>query len=104
MRANQSRGKVTGISTLAVLTALFFANVLCVMPRLHGKIHNPSANHECAVTLIAAGNYEVNDAPRLVSAPQPFVEFEAAATLPSVSVPALFLSASIFEHAPPAIS
>jgi hypothetical protein len=104
MKANHSRGKLGGVSTLAILAALLFANVLCVMPQLHGKIHNPCANHECAVTLSAAGNYEVNNAPPLVPAPQPLVEFTAAVALPSVSVPTLFLRASIFEHAPPVAS
>lgn len=104
MKADQSRGKINRLSTLAILAALFFANVLCALPQLHGKIHSPSANHECAVTLIAAGNYEVNDAPPAVPVPQPFIEFSAAITLPLVSVPTLFLGASIFEHAPPAFS
>jgi hypothetical protein len=103
MKANPSRGKSRSVSTLAVLAALLFANLLCVAPQLHSKIHGP-LTHECAVTLIASGNYEVSDAQPLVSAPQPFVEFSAAITLSSVSVPALFLGASIFEHAPPAFS
>ena len=104
MQASPSRGKINGVSSLVMIAAFLFANMLCVAPRLHEKIHKPSAAHECAVTLIAAGKYEGNNAPPLVPAPQSFVEFSSAVALPSVSIPALFLSASVFEHAPPVFS
>ena len=104
MMVNPSRSKIKSAAALAVLSALLFANVLCVAPVLHGKIHGPPSTHDCVVTLIASGNYEVSDAPVVVSGSQPFVEFAADVPLTSLSLPTLFLSASVFEHAPPALS
>jgi hypothetical protein len=102
MDASYARGKTRSASALAILAALLFANLLCVAPRLHEKIHRPSANHECAVTLIASGKYEHNAAPALPSAPQSLSEFSPAPGLHPVWVAAPFLNACIFEHAPPA--
>ena len=79
--------------------------MLAAAPHLHERIHQPiGTSHECAVTLIASGKYQLNEAPVLVSAPQPAVQFSKIPVLPSVWVPAPFLGASILEHAPPAHS
>lgn len=96
--------KLRVVAALTVLAAFLFADLLCVTPQLHAKIHGPSVNHECAVTLIASGKYELGTAPAVVPVAQPFVEFSPLLTQNAVIVPALFLSAAIFEHAPPAIS
>ncbi len=104
MDASQSRGRINSVSSLAIIAAFLFVNLLCVAPQLHEKIHGSSVNHECAVTLVASGKYELSNAPPLAPAPQSFVEFPGVVALPSDLVCALFLSASIFEHAPPALS
>jgi hypothetical protein len=104
MKARQSRGSVNSVSSLVIIATFLFANVLCVAPRLHEKIHKPSPNHECAVTLIASGKYELSDAPPLIFAPQPAAQFSKIPTLSSTWVAVPFLDASIFEHAPPASS
>ncbi len=104
MDAGQSRGKINGVSSLAIVAAFLFANLLCVTPKLHERIHGSAVNHECAVTLVASGKYELSDVPPLAPSPQPFVTFSTVAALPAVSICALFLSASTFEHAPPALS
>lgn len=92
--------------TSGVFVSLFLALVFAVAPHLHERIHQDAATsqHECAVTLIASGKYQQNDAPVVVSAPQPAAPFSKIPALQSVWVPAPFLSACIFEHAPPAIS
>jgi hypothetical protein len=92
--------------TSGMLASLFLALVFAVAPRLHERIHKHAATgqHECAVTLVASGKYQQNDAPVLVSAPQPAVQFSKTPALQSVWVSAPFLGACIFEHAPPAIS
>jgi hypothetical protein len=89
-----------------MIASLFLALVFAVAPHLHERIHNDAATaqHECAVTLVATGKCQQNDAPVLVSAPLPAVQFSKTSALQSVWVPAPFLGASIFEHAPPAIS
>lgn len=91
------------IVSAGFLSGFFFALVLAASPQLHERIHQPiGAGHECAVTLIASGKYQQSEAPMLVSAPQPAVQFSKIPTLQSVWVPAPFLGACIFEHAPPA--
>ena len=95
-------------STVAcgLLAAFFLALALAVAPQLHERIHKEAAGsqHECAVTLIASGKYQQSDAPALVSALQPAIQFSKLPALNPIWVPAPFLGASIFEHAPPVIS
>jgi hypothetical protein len=104
MQANSSRDKISSASALAILAAFLFANILCVAPRLHEKIHGTAAGHECAVTLIASGKYEHSDAPALILARQPAAQFSKTPALNPIWVAAPFLGARIFEHAPPIIS
>ena len=92
--------------TSGLLAAFFVALALASAPQLHERIHKDAAasQHECAVTLIASGKYQQSDAPALVSAAQPAVQFSKLPALNPIWVPAPFLGASIFEHAPPVIS
>jgi len=108
MKLGLSGGKAVGIRAAVVagfICTFLFALALAAAPHLHESIHQPiGASHECAVTLIASGKYQQNDAPVLVSAPEPAVQFSKTPALQSVWVPAQFLGACIFEHAPPALS
>jgi hypothetical protein len=85
---------------------LLYAVLLSVAPQLHERLHKDAAKlgHECAVTLIAAGKYDHSAPPTVFVAPQPGTYFAKIAALTPVSVPALYLSASLFEHAPPVVS
>lgn len=89
-----------------LLSAVALTVGLSVAPQLHDWLHDvrDRANHECAVTLIATGKYQQSDAPVLVSLPQPAVQWGQIPSFHSVWVPAPFLGACIFEHAPPALS
>ena len=89
-----------------LLSALLFALALAASPQLHARFHAGagSPDHECAVTLIATGKYEQADAPPIVVVPQPAIVVEKIPVLAPVWVAAPFLGASIFEHAPPALS
>jgi hypothetical protein len=104
MDAARMRGKFNGATTLAVIAAFLFANLLCATPQLHEKIHGQSLNHECAVTLVATGKFELGAAPLLAPLSDSTAEFSRVITRPAVSVPSLFLNAAIFEHAPPAVA
>ena len=104
MTDSYSRGNLNSISALAIIAAFLFANVLAAAPRLHEKIHNTSTSHECVVTLITTGKYEHSGVTPLVFAPQPATHFSKIPALNPIWVPAPFLGAFIFEHAPPAIS
>lgn len=88
-----------------LIGAFLFGIALSASPQLHERIH-PDANqpqHECAVSLIASGNYEHVAAGPVVESPIVSAEFSIPA-LTSIWVAPLFLSASIFEHAPPAFA
>ncbi|MEO7725148.1 MAG: hypothetical protein ABIU29_10785 [Chthoniobacterales bacterium] len=86
--------------------AFLFVLALSVAPQWHERLHKDAASsqHQCAVTLIATGNYQQSDAPVLVAPPRPFVHFSTLPALRPVWVAAPFLGAAIFEHAPPARS
>jgi len=92
--------------TSGLFASFFLALVFAVAPQLHERIHPDAATsqHECAVTLIASGKSQQSDAPVLISAPQPAIQFSTIPALHPVWVAAPFLGASIFEHAPPALS
>jgi hypothetical protein len=89
----------------AVLFAAFSWTLLVsVSPRLHARIHADAhrADHVCPVTLIASGSYEHEAQPPLVIVPLPAVQFSKIPALTPCWVQSPFLSARIFEHAPPA--
>jgi hypothetical protein len=89
-----------------LISAFLFALGLAASPQLHARLHADARapNHECAVTLISTGKYEQADAPPVLVAPQPAGLFEKIPAFAPVWVAAHFLGASIFEHAPPALS
>ncbi len=90
-----------------LICAFLFAIALSVSPQWHERFHpdaRQSQQHECGVTLIAAGNYH-HAAPAPMSIlPAAPTRFSHVATLNPVWVASPFLSASIFEHAPPSES
>jgi hypothetical protein len=84
--------------------AFLWTLVLSVSPQLHQRIHADAnrAEHSCAVTAIASGNYEHTPQPSPVSAPDRFAQFGTVPALSSIWVQPLFLKAHIFANAPPA--
>ncbi len=102
MRQKSFRPFLTGVLFVSFFLALSFA----VAPQLHERIHKDATTtqHECAVTLIASGKYQQSDAPALVSAPRLLIAVSPNPGLHPIWVPAPFLSACVFEHAPPTVS
>ena len=100
------REKFHALVASGLLSAFLFALGLAASPQLHARLHPDAGapNHECAVTLIAAGNYDHADATPVFAAPQPAAQFEKIPALAPVWVATPFLGARIFEHAPPALS
>lgn len=100
--ASTASSLLSAVLGVSFLLALTFA----VAPQLHERIHLDAGakQHECAVTLISSGKYQSNDAPPLIFASQPAAQFSTIPALNSIWVAAPFLGASIFEHAPPAVS
>lgn len=100
------RERLRAFVASGLVTAFLFALTLAASPQLHAWLHPDagSPDHECAVTLLATGKYEQAGAPLVVIAPQPAVFFAKLPALAPVWVPAPFLGAAVFEHAPPALS
>ena len=89
----------------ATAAAFLWTLALAASPQLHERLHSDAnrSDHSCAVTIVAAG--KLNHAPpAIVSVAAPLVYFLPDVELSLVSVQPLFLSASVFEHAPPAHS
>lgn len=95
----------------SALVCLLIANLLVVValaasPQLHQLLHHDAdqSNHECAVTMMVSGGSDGSSVPQVL---------EASVILPVVfdfllethlrDVAPLFLSAHIFEHAPPLV-
>jgi hypothetical protein len=83
--------------------AFLWTLVLSASPQLHERIH-PDANradHTCAATFVASGNYDHAPVALLIRAPVPLGAYDIPALSPRWVQP-IFLVASVFEHAPPA--
>jgi hypothetical protein len=98
-----SRGR--GLAAVFVFAAFLWTITLSVSPQLHARIHADAnrVEHACAVTFIAAGQYNHSHAPITVSGG---VNDAPLGIVPEVSAPwtkSAFLSASTFERAPPAV-
>ncbi len=94
------------IVAAGILSAFLWTLTLSVSPRLHERVHPDAkqSQHECAVTFVASGSYNRAAQPPLVSAPNLPIQFSKVPALSPTWVGSLFLSARIFEHAPPARS
>jgi hypothetical protein len=98
-RANVGRTSVAAF----VSAAFFWALLLSASPELHQLVH-PDANqadHSCAVTLVASGNYDHAAQLPLISTPNFVGAFGTVPALTSTWVKPLFLNAHVFAHAPP---
>jgi hypothetical protein len=84
--------------------AFLFALLLSAAPQWHERIHQPSgATHQCAVTLLTAGNCEHTPCDAIAIAPQPPKPAPALFHRPFQLVSPR-LDFSLLEHAPPALS
>jgi len=100
MRSSRSdRAVVATFLCIAFLWTL----TLSASPRLHQRVHRDAnrADHVCAITMVASGNYNHSPCAPLISAPISTFDFCQKLVLNSVWVQSLFLGARVFEHAPP---
>ena len=86
-----------------VSAAFLWTLALSASPQLHARVHPDAAQseHSCAATFVASGSYNHSSHAPLVSEPVPIVQFATIPALTPQWVESPFLSASIFEHAPP---
>jgi hypothetical protein len=99
-----NRGRAFVVTFLA--GSFLWALALSVSPQLHERIH-PDANrieHTCAVTFVASGSYDHAPQPPVASAPVPAAQISKIPALTPQWVESPFLSARIFEHAPPVLA
>jgi hypothetical protein len=99
---NRGHAFVTAFLSVAFLWSL----ALAASPELHARVHKDAnrAGHNCAVTLIASGNFDHSSHPPLVTAPNQAVQLSKPSAMNPIWVESLFLLARIFEHAPPALA
>jgi len=91
-----------GTTVLLLAAAIVLMLGLSAAPNLHERLHPTAAPlHECAVTLIVSGSCHHSAAAPLMIAPATAAQFSKIPALNPIWVAAPFLSASIFEHAPP---
>lgn len=106
MKRRLSHNKLIALRAIAVggfVAAFLFALVLSATPQLHERIHGPSdTTHQCAVTLLVAGNYEHTPCNAIAIAPPPHAT--TALVLRHFDLVCAHLEFSLLEHAPPAIS
>jgi hypothetical protein len=107
MKLRLSDGKLIAfraIVSAGFVGAFLLALVLSAAPQLHEFIHQPGgATHECAVTLLTAGNCEHTSCDTVAIVP---LLPEARSTLfhRHFQLVSARLEISLLEHAPPAIS
>jgi len=107
MKLRLSDGNVIALRAIAVggfIGVFLFALVLSAAPQLHERIHQPDGGtHQCAVTLLTAGNCEHTPCDAIATAPQ---SPKAASELfhRHFQLVSTRLEFSLLEHAPPAIS
>jgi hypothetical protein len=87
------------------IAAVLLALILSAIPRLHEEIHTAtsSPNHECAVTLLTAGNFQ-HAPPTVISVTPPLPPTPFAHHLGGSPIPIAQLEFSLLEHAPPPVS
>jgi hypothetical protein len=107
MKLRPSDGNLIALRAIVAagfIGAFLFALVLSAAPQLHERIHQPDgATHQCAVTLLTAGNCEHTPCDAIAIAPQPPKPAPAPFHRHFQLVSAR-LEFSLLEHAPPAIS
>ena len=105
LRLLDGKSTLRAIVAAGCIVAFLFAVVLSAIPQLHEQIHTRTGapNHECAVTLVASGNYQHTPTVSISLAPPtpPAAFTHAFASFQFVSARLEF---SLLEHAPPSVS
>jgi hypothetical protein len=102
MRSSRSDRAVVAIF---LCLAFLWTLALSASPKLHQRVHRDAnrADHVCAVTMVASGNYDHSPTVPLVGVPNLVDQSSLIPALTPQWVEPLFLVAGIFEHAPPAL-
>ena len=101
MSLPMKRNRLCRWTSLIAATAFIWTLVLSVSPALHERVHAVNPDHTCAVTFVSNGSCDHSSAPVFVVAPVNAACFSRVPAVVSTWVASPFLSASVFEHAPP---
>ena len=87
-------------------TAFLWTLVLSVSSTLHARVHSDGRGpeHSCAATFVRSGSYDHTATPVDTNVANVAAEFANIPDLAPCWVASPFLSAAIFEHAPPDFS
>ena len=103
MRENSRACAAPKIVALLLVAMLQWGTVLVVCPSLHELVHHDAddEHHDCAVTLLLAGQIEQPAVdPIIITGPTP-VQVALDQSYDAQSCGSFFLSCRILEHAPP---
>jgi hypothetical protein len=87
-----------------LISQFLIISALAASPHLHQLFHHDAdrGDHECAVTVMISGGSDGSPVPQVLDAGTPFpTAFDFSPEILSQDVAPLFLSAHVFEHAPP---
>jgi hypothetical protein len=104
MRLSEVTGWQRALASLLIVQLLVVVG-LAASPHFHQLLHHDADqdHHECAVTVMASGGSDDSVPPAILNlGPLPADSCAALPELAPADVAALFLSAHVFEHAPPA--
>jgi hypothetical protein len=102
-RNRNSAGWRNALVSLLLTQFLIIAG-LAASPHLHQLFHHDAdrGDHECAVTVMISGGSDGSPVPQILDAGTRFpTAFDFSPEILSHDVAPLFLSAHVFEHAPP---
>jgi hypothetical protein len=102
-RIRDMKGWQNALVCLLVSQLLIIA-ALAASPHLHQLLHHDAddGDHECAVTVMISGGSDGSPVPQIFDAGTIFLTaFNPSPEIQSHDVAPLFLSAHVFEHAPP---
>ncbi|HSV62892.1 MAG TPA: hypothetical protein VLH83_06065 [Chthoniobacterales bacterium] len=105
VRVSNGKAAAWGVVAAGNIAAVLLAVILSAIPQLHERIHTATGgpNHECAVTLLTAGNYQHTPTVSISLAP-PSPPATVAHAFASFQFVSARLEFSLLEHAPPAVS
>jgi hypothetical protein len=106
MRPREAKGWQRAFVCALIAQFLVIAG-LAASPHLHQLLHHDAdqSGHECVVTvMLSGGSDDVAPPAILVQAPLPADSLASLLEFSPNDVAALFLTAHIFEHAPPAVA
>jgi hypothetical protein len=104
MMRNRDGARWRNALVCLLITEFLIIAGLAASPQLHQLFHHDAdhGDHECIVTVMISGGSDGSPTPQILEAGGAFpTAFAFSPELQSHDVASIFLSAHVFEHAPP---